>query len=440
MASILIADDDLIARDLLKSNLKDEGHTVFTAANGEEALKMLQAIQPELIIADVMMPQLDGYALCEVCKSDPKLQHIPIILCSSAYTQQHEQQLGYDFGAARYLLKPVVPEVLSECIRELLAAARLKNQEPSVEVSLDDEMQRLKMYNEVLFNKLESKMHELEHQVELHRQSEAALKAAQTQLVQNEKMATIGLLAAGIAHEINNPLSFISSNLISFKRYVEGFGELYGAVLDMLKVHHQPPDKARFEELIKKRKLGYVVRDAGELIEECIGGADRLKAIVLDMKNFSRQDQSEKTHADINDLLKTTLNIARHELKYVATVEQDLQELPYFIGYPQQLGQVFLNLLVNAAQAMGDQGTITIRSWSDGQHIFISIADSGSGMTEEVKAQIFEPFFTTKPPGQGTGLGLPISADIIRKHGGSIAVDSTPGQGTTFLITLPVTP
>lgn len=437
MATILIADDDDITRSLLELNLEDEGYQVTGVANGEKALQQLHTERPDLIIADVMMPILDGYALCKACKSDPALHQIPIILYSSSYTRDQEQQLGYDFGADRYLVKPIDPHILSTTISELLT--RTETIKPA-EVSLDEEMQRLKTYNEVLFNKLSRKMQELEQQVELLRQSKEELKSTQAQLIHNEKMATLGQLSAGIAHEINTPVSFITSNLNALKRYAKDFSTFFFTVQDALHKQGDFADIEKIEQLISQRKLEFASKDILELVEESIDGVDRLKSIVMNLKSFCRQDQLEKTETNINDLLKSTVNIARNELKYIATVQLDLQELPFCLCFPQQLGQVFLNLLVNAAQAMEGQGQIFIRTWSEETTIHIEISDTGCGMPQEVKDKIFEPFFTTKPVGLGTGLGLSISADIIRRHGGTIAVDSIIGEGTTFSITLPVLP
>jgi len=352
MATILIADDDSITRNLLELNLQDEGHQVTGVSNGEEALEKLLTEQPDLIIADVMMPHVDGYALCKACKNKPALHHIPIILYSRCDTREHEQQSGYAFGADRYLIKPIDPQLLSTTIAQLLT--RPDTIEPT-EISLDEEMQRLKTYNEVLFNKRSKKMQEL-------------------------------------------------------------------------------------EQLSNKRKLEFASGDIVTLVDESIDGIDRLKSIITNLKSFCRKDQLEKTEIDINDLLKSIVNIARNELKHIATVQLDLQKLPSFLCFPQQLGQVFLNLLVNAAQAMEAQGRITLRTWSDRDNNAIEISDTGCGMSQSVIDKIFDPFFTTKPVGLGTGLGLSISTDIIRRHSGTMTVNSVTGEGTTFCIKLPVLP
>jgi two-component system NtrC family sensor kinase len=191
----------------------------------------------------------------------------------------------------------------------------------------------------------------------------------------------------------------------------------------------------------KRLKIDHILDDAHQLIVESQDGAGWVRRIVQDLKSFSRVDQAETAFADLNEALETTINIAWNELKYVAELRKEFGDIPKVKCFPQQLNQVFLNLLVNAAHAMeGQQGTITVKTAlaDAGDVVVVSISDTGCGMTEEVRKRIFEPFYTTKEVGKGTGLGLSISYDIIKKHGGSIEVQSEPGRGTTFTIELPV--
>jgi two-component system NtrC family sensor kinase len=179
--------------------------------------------------------------------------------------------------------------------------------------------------------------------------------------------------------------------------------------------------------------------DARQLIIESQDGAGRVRRIVQDLKSFSRVDQAECALVNLNESLETTINIAWNEIKYVATLNREFGDIPEILCYPQQLNQVFLNLLVNAAHAIGENhGTITIRTWGEGTDVLVSVSDSGCGIPEEIRQRIFEPFFTTKEVGKGTGLGLSISYDIIRKHEGDIKVESEVGSGTTFIVRLPV--
>ncbi len=275
-----------------------------------------------------------------------------------------------------------------------------------------------------LIRKVEAKNRELED-------TNAELKATQMQMLQKEKMASIGQLAAGVAHEINNPIGFVASNLGTLEKYVRRLVEY----IDLLETGGVPS-----EALAEKRqglKIGYIATDSLQLIAESRDGTDRVRKIVADLKSFSRVDEAEYKVAQINDCLESTLNIVWNELKYKATVHREYGELPPVKCYPQQLNQVFMNLLVNAAHAIEKQGEITVTSWEADGCVHVAVKDSGCGIPPEVQQRIFEPFFTTKDVGAGTGLGLSISYDIVKKHGGEIRVESEPGTGTTFTVRLP---
>jgi two-component system NtrC family sensor kinase len=252
-------------------------------------------------------------------------------------------------------------------------------------------------------------------------------------------MASIGLLAAGVAHEINNPMGFISSNLVTLGKYTERLVGFVNAQAELLKSPDSAAKSAELEEQRRKIKLDYITEDVTQLIEESLDGAGRVKKIVQNLKTFSRGDDTERTQADLNECLDSTINIAWNEIKYVATLKKEYGTLPPLLCYPQQLNQVFMNLLVNAAHAIEGQGEITVRTWGDEEHVWIAIRDTGNGIPEEIRGRIFEPFFTTKEVGKGTGLGLSISYDIVKKHGGEILVESEQGKGTTFTLKLPVT-
>ena len=262
------------------------------------------------------------------------------------------------------------------------------------------------------------------------------LKEAQLQIFQQEKMASIGQLAAGVAHEINNPMGFISSNLSTLNKYIDRVAE-YIAVGDETLAGNEAAEKINAAR--KRLKIDYIMEDSRQLIAESQDGAARVRRIVQDLKSFSRVDHAETAQINLNESLDTTINIAWNEIKYVATLDRKFGEIPPINCFPQQLNQVFLNLLVNAAHAIGEkQGSITVRTWGRDESVFVSVTDSGCGIPEEIRQKIFEPFFTTKDVGKGTGLGLSISYDIVKKHGGEITVESEVGRGTTFTVKLPV--
>ncbi|HDH52885.1 MAG TPA: histidine kinase, partial [Nitrospirae bacterium] len=264
------------------------------------------------------------------------------------------------------------------------------------------------------------------------------LKATQAQMLQKEKMASIGQLAAGVAHEINNPMGFISSNLGTLGKYVNKLSEFINTQMGVIESLKSPEISEELTEKRKKLKLDYILKDVQELINESLEGAERVKKIVQNLKTFSRVDESEYKYADINECIESTLNIVWNELKYKAAVKKDYQKLPLTKCYPQQLNQVFMNLLVNAAHSIEKQGEIKIKTWNGSGFINVSISDTGCGIPADKINRIFEPFFTTKEVGKGTGLGLSISYDIVKKHNGEIIVDSEIGKGATFTVKIPV--
>jgi len=188
----------------------------------------------------------------------------------------------------------------------------------------------------------------------------------------------------------------------------------------------------------KRLKMDYILEDIPQLIAESLEGAQRVRKIVQDLKSFSRVDESEHKRVDINECLDSTINIVWNEIKYVATLEREYGDIPPLLCYPQQINQVFMNLLVNAAHAIEGKGVIRVRTWREGDSLCVAVSDTGCGIAPEIQKRIFEPFFTTKEVGKGTGLGLSISYDIIRKHQGDIVVESEPGKGSTFTVKLPL--
>ena len=263
------------------------------------------------------------------------------------------------------------------------------------------------------------------------------LKVAQSRITQQEKMASIGQLAAGVAHEINNPTGFIMSNLGSLQKYVDRLTEFIRIQDEALK--SLPPERlAAVDRQRKALKVDFITDDLQGLLKESLDGADRIKKIVQDLKSFSRVDEAELKMADINAGIESTINIVWNELKYKVVLKKEYGDLPQIKCNPGQLNQVFMNMLVNAAHAIEKQGEIGIRTWAGNGAIHISISDTGGGIPKDKLSRIFEPFFTTKEIGKGTGLGLSIAYDIVKKHKGEITVESAVGKGTTFTVTIPV--
>lgn len=265
------------------------------------------------------------------------------------------------------------------------------------------------------------------------------LEEAQNQLLKSEKMASIGQLAAGVAHEINNPVGFVSSNLGTLQRYINNMLRLLAAYEESEETMVDAA-LADIRRLKKEIDAAYLREDIVVLLTESLDGLQRVKRIVQDLKNFSHVDRSEQEVANLEAGMESTLNVVWNELKYKARVVKEYGNIPPIECVPSQLNQVFMNLLVNAAHAIEEHGVITIRSGHDDNRVWVEVADTGKGIAPEHLGRIFEPFFTTKPVGKGTGLGLSLSYSIVNKHGGQIEVHSQIGQGSTFRVVLPRTP
>jgi PAS domain S-box-containing protein len=264
------------------------------------------------------------------------------------------------------------------------------------------------------------------------------LEEAHNQLLQSEKMASIGQLAAGVAHELNNPIGFVGSNLGTLDGYLH---DLF-AIADACSGIEEGPAAAvaRMRQLKADKDYDFLRSDTLQLVTESREGLSRVAKIVKDLKDFSRAGEAVWQWADLHQGLDSTLNIVWNELKYKCTVTKEYGALPQVHCIPSQLNQVFMNLLVNAAHAIPDKGEITIRTGQQGDEVFVAVSDTGAGIAPEILNRIFDPFFTTKPVGKGTGLGLSLSYSIVQKHKGRIEVVSQPGSGTTFTVWLPIDP
>ncbi|MDO8991298.1 MAG: bacteriohemerythrin [Sideroxyarcus sp.] len=263
------------------------------------------------------------------------------------------------------------------------------------------------------------------------------LASAQTQLLQSEKMASIGQLAAGVAHEINNPVGFVNSNLGTLTKYV---GNMFSVITAYEAVEAGSPDKVFPQVAAAKKSVDYpyLVEDIPSLLKESQDGLARVTRIVQDLKDFSHVDETNWQYANLEQGIDSTLNVVANEIKYKAEVVKQYSGLPDVECMPSQLNQVFMNMLINAAQAIDTKGTITIRTGSAGDEVWVEVQDTGKGISPENLRRIFDPFFTTKPIGKGTGLGLSLAYGIVEKHHGRIEVKSEVGKGTTFRVYLPV--
>lgn len=307
-------------------------------------------------------------------------------------------------------------------------------------VTLEAEVRRRTQELEAALRENEKINRALAREKEEQRMLIKKLEDAHNQILQSEKLASIGQLAAGVAHEINNPIGFVNSNLGTLQEYagsvlqmVDGF---YEAVEPFMASHAELGPT--LDKLKEEADFDFIRDDVENLIAESIEGTTRVRKIVQDLRDFSRTGETELEWVDLHAGLDSTLNVVWNEIKYKADVEKRYGELPLVECRPSQINQVLMNLLVNAVQAIPKHGTIVISTGCDSGGVWISIRDSGMGIPKEILDRIFDPFFTTKPVGKGTGLGLSVSYGIIEKHGGRIDVESTKGEGATFTVRLPI--
>lgn len=405
-------DDDPTNLRIL-DDLLNPHYEVYVAPSGERALQIAGGpAKPDLILLDVLMPDMDGYAVLARLRENPATRDIPVIFVTGLDSIEDEER-GLELGAVDYIAKPYRPPVI---------LARVRSQ-----VELKHARDRLADENAYLEAELVRRLKENQE--------------AQMQLLQSEKLAGIGQLAAGILHEINTPVGFVKSNLGSLDEYLQDIFELLDAY-EALETGGASNEAAlsRLRDLKEQKKIGFLRADIRDLMAETREGLLRVAKIVADLRIFARGESTDWAYADLHQGLDSTLNIVWNEIKYRCTLNKDYGDIPAVYCVPSQINQVFLNLLVNAAQAMPGQGEITIRTGRLGGEAFVSIADTGNGIPPENLPRLFEPFFTTKPVGKGTGLGLSISHGIVKNHRGRIEVESTVGKGTKFTVWLPVAP
>lgn len=264
------------------------------------------------------------------------------------------------------------------------------------------------------------------------------LKAAQDQLIQAEKMASLGELTAGIAHEINNPINFVSANIQPLKDDLSDILKIVYAYDDRMKEKKLEAEFNGLPDIRHDHEIKMTMMEINNLLKGIEEGAMRTSEIVKGLRNFSRMDQNVFKKADINESLESTLTLLHSSYKNRIEIVKEYGDIPEILCYPGQINQVFMNILSNAVQAIPAEGTIFIKTWKEGDMVRISMKDTGTGIKDEVKKKIFDPFFTTKEVGKGTGLGLSISYGIIEKHHGDIAVFSKAGEGTEFIVSIPI--
>jgi len=423
---VLIAEDEQVSRHLLEILMEEWGYEAVICEDGLQAWEAMQkADAPQLGIFDWMMPGIDGLELCRRVRqrSDARPTYI---LFLTAKAQESDIVQGLKAGGDDFVTKPFDQEVLRARLqvgeRVLALQERVLEQEQTAR-------QRAEWIAAEKTQALE----------EANRQ----LKEQQAQLVQSERLAALGQMAAGIAHELNNPIGFVFNNLTTLDEYVTSLSQYVQEYKKLAEAGRQGSNQKeqaweRIATLARQEDLEYILNDAGPLLQESRDGAERVRRIAKELRDFSRSDAGEWLEADVNKEIETALKFAAPALAEKAQVETQLGELPLLVCCPGQLNQVFTNLLTNAAQAISAEGVVRVFSAVQEGHIHIEVRDTGSGIPGDQLEDIFEAFYTTKKAGQGTGLGLSISKAIVEKHKGSLKVQSEVGRGTCFTIRLPL--
>jgi signal transduction histidine kinase len=411
-SEIVIAEDNGEMRRLLAQLLSHEFH-VREARNGREALDAIRERAPDLVLTDVMMPEMSGTELCHALKSSPETSSIPIVLVTSKAEREMKVQ-GLEMGADDYVTKPFHPRELLARVRSLVRLRRLQAQ-------LEERNRALEEANIELARTLED------------------LKAAEVQLVQSERLAAVGELAAGVAHEVNNPVNFALNAVRMLKSNVESLARAAAAIASPgLPDSATPPEPGG--ELERWRQEIGLAQEVVELVDIATEGLERTQRLVGDLKDFADPQRVAHTSIDLARCLRSTVQLLGHSLQR-AGVSVDLQiesNLPRVRGHASALSQVFLNLLKNAGEALETRGgRIGLEARREGGSVLVEIRDDGPGVPPEVRSRLFEPFVSTKDTGRGTGLGLSISHRIVTEHGGTLELRSEPGEGAVFAIRLP---
>jgi two-component system, NtrC family, sensor kinase len=406
---LLIVDDEEQVRELFTSYL-NERYSCVAASDAQQALSIMAKEPFALVISDVQMPGLGGI---ELLGKITELYPDTAVIMVSAIERTQRVLHALRLGAYDYIVKPCELEAVDLCVERALQRRTL--------------LRNARRYKQ-----------ELEHRNTQLARQQAELKRLQAQIVHSEKMASLGQLAAGIAHELNNPAGFIHANLEFLVEHVNSIKRLLSAYNEL------PLSPTADEEISAlKREVDYdsLISDISSIVTDCYNGAERISDVVRNLRLFSRLDEAEVKRVDIHEGLESTIRLlSRYYTSGRIMLTRDYAELPKVECYAAQLNQVWMNLLVNAAQAMGDrEGEVRVSTRHVGAEVVVTVADTGGGIKPDSLKKIFDPFFTTKAVGEGTGLGLSICHSIIERHGGRIEVESNVGAGTTFEVYIPIT-
>jgi two-component system NtrC family sensor kinase len=396
---VLVVDDvdaNLVAMEAFLSGLDCE---VVVARTGDEALRSLLKREFAVLLLDVQMPEMDGYEVAEYARGHPATRDVPIIFLTAATHTEESVLRGYGTGAVDYLFKPLNPTVLRSKVRVFLELFASRREIARAKIRLEHANAELLRTNDDLSSAYRD------------------LRKTHTQLVQAAKMASLGELVAGVAHEINNPLAFVLSHLDTARKNLAELRPELSGKLSTESVERWERADARLGEM-------HI-------------GLDRIRELVVKLRTFSRLDEGERKTVSARECVESVLKILGHRLVSGVVVHRHFAEVDLVDCFPSLINQALLNLVANALDAIQERGTITISTESDAGGFSFAVADTGGGIPEAFRERVLEPFFTTKPVGHGTGLGLSITCSIVQKHGGTLELRSDANRGTTAVVRIP---
>jgi len=426
--NILIVDDEKfnlrIAQELIETNILDSHVSLCSVP--EEVLQKIEENDIDIILLDIIMPRITGIDILKSIRSKEEYNDIQIIMFTGM-TDKASFKVCFENGANDYINKPID---FTEFIARMSASVKARKNILS-----------LKEMNHTITTQYH-KLHAITQK----------LKDTQFNLIQKEKLAALGEIAAGMAHEINNPMGFIASNLYTMNRYLQKIRDLIILYRNFVQLACDETidlmvligEKKKIEDIERKQKIDFILDDLTMVIQESSDGVDRVTKIVQSLRNLARTGtENQMAYNDLTQIIEEALLIVKHEIQFVANIDKQLDSPMYLLCNKGEIGQVLLNILLNAIQAVksltiGSLGKITIEAYNADEYVICKINDDGPGIKEEYLSRIFDPFFTTKDVGSGVGLGLSVAYDIVvKKHNGELIVDSNLGKGTSFIIKLP---
>lgn len=420
---ILVVDDSLLNLKLAEKILKhhEKIDEIILCEEPKKALNIIDEMNIDILLLDVVMPELDGFDILKILRSQEDKKDLVIIMFTSLSDKESFKKC-FELGASDYISKPINEDEFNARIK---AALNVKEN----------------------FNTMKHLISITQNQNKELSEMNIKLKDTQFHLIQADKMAAIGQLSAGIAHEINNPMGYVKSNIEILNKYYTRIVQY----LDFLEASTSEgiltfsEFVVKNQEMFRSLKMKTVKEELDDILKETKSGIDRVAEIVQSLRSFARTvKDDEKDSYNLKDIIDQVILITRNEVKYVANLTVNIPEEIEIYVNKVQIGQVLINLIVNAAQAIKSQdqegmGSISVSAERDEEHVYIYVSDDGPGISKEIQTKIFDPFFTTKDIGKGTGLGLSISYDIIvNKHDGQINVNSEMGKGATFILQLPI--